>query len=257
MGLDLRALSVASGAFMNDEQILAEVEELLRSSPPQSAFMGQVNEEVIGWLGRTSAVLAKWDFTQSPSVSLHISAILGEEPLQMAAPPGPAYRGLRTFLHRARHDLRMKTVGPLSVLIPDGKPFDYFNEIRKITEMARSDLLFVDPYLDADFVARYLPQIASGVTVRLLTSKNKLSALRPAVETFEKQSGLQVQLRSVSSGLHDRYVFVDEKICYLSGASFKDGAVQSPTTLIQIMDAFETTFQHYQEMWTAAKNERA
>ena len=66
-----------------------------------------------------------------------------------------------TLLHQARHDLRMKTVGPLSVQIPDGKPFDYFDEIRKITQMASSDLLFVDPYLDAEFVSRYLPQITS------------------------------------------------------------------------------------------------
>lgn len=245
---------------MNDEQLLAEVEDLLRSSPPQLAFifmdMEQGNEEVLGWLGRTRAVLEKWDSTKDASFSNAVRTILAEGDLRMLSPPGPAYRELKTFLYQARHDLRMKTVGPLSVLFPDGKPFDYFDEIRKITEMASGDLLFVDPYLNAEFVSRYLPQIASGVTVRLLTSKKKLSALLPAVETFVMQSGLQVQVRSVSSGLHDRYVFVDEKICYLSGTSFKDGARQSPTTLIQITDAFETTFKNYQGMWAAAKIER-
>ena len=239
---------------MNDEGLLAEVEDLLRSSPPQSAFMGQENEEVLGWLGRTGAILEKWDFTKSPFISSHITALLAEGTMRMITPPGPAYRGLRTFLYRARHDLRMKTVGPLSVLIPDGKPFDYFDEIRKITAMARDDLLFVDPYMGADFVSHYLPQIASGVTVRLLTSK-QLAALLPAVQLLVEQSGQHVQVRSDSS-LHDRYVFVDETICYLSGASFKDGAKRSPTTLTQITDAFGTTFQHYQRMWDAAKVER-
>ena len=76
---------------------------------------------------------------------------------------GPAYRGIRTLLFRAQHDLRMK-MGLLSVAIPGGQPFDYFDEIRKITEMARDDLLFVDPYMDADFVSQYLPQIKSEVT---------------------------------------------------------------------------------------------
>ena len=239
---------------MNDEQLLAEVEDLLRSSPPQSAFVEQENEEVLGWLGRTAAVLEKWDFTNFPFIRSHISAIQGEGTMRRISPPGPAYRGLRTLLYQARHDLRMKTVGPLSVLIPDGKPFDYFDEIRKITEMAREDLLFVDPYMDAEFVSRYLPQITSGVKVRLLTSKNP-SSLLPAVQILVEQNGLQMQVRSVSSGLHDRYVFVDGSICYQSGASFKDGAKRSPTTLTQITDAFEAVFQTYQRMWGDAKVE--
>lgn len=245
---------------MNDEQLLAEVEDLLRSSPPQLAVifmdMGQENEEVLGWLGRTRAVLEKWDSSKDASFSNAVRTILAEGDLRMLSPPGPAYCELKTLLHQARHDLRMKTAGPLTVQIPDGKPFDYFDEIRKITEMASSDLLFVDPYLDAEFVSRYLPQITSGVTVRLLTSK-KLSALLPAVDAFVAQSSLQVQVRSVSSGLHDRYVFVDGTICYQSGASFKDGAKHSPTTLTQITDAFEAVFKHYQGMWDAAKPERS
>ena len=149
----------------------------------------------------------------------------------------------------------MKTVGPLSVAISGGMPFDYFDEIRKITEMAREDLLFVDPYMDAEFVSRYLPQITSGVKVRLLTSKNP-SSLLPAVQILVEQNGLHVQVRSVSSGLHDRYVFVDGTICYQSGASFKDGAKRTPTTLTPITDAFEAIFQVYQSMWDAAKIEQ-
>ena len=75
--------------------------------------------------------------------------------------------------------------------------------------MARNDLLFVDPYLDAEFVSRYLPQVNEEVTVRLLASK-KISSLVPVVEIFVKQSGLRVEVRSAASGLHDRYVFMDE-----------------------------------------------
>ena len=241
---------------MNDEELLAEVEDLLRSSPPQSAFTQQENKEVLGWLGRTGAILEKWDFTKRPSVSGHIRALLAEETMRIIFPPGPAYRGLRTLLFQAQHDLRMKTVGPRTVAIPEGMPFDYFDEIRKITEMARDDLLFVDPYLDAEFVSRYLRPITSGVAVRLLTSK-KLSSLLPAVETLVTQTGLRVEVRSAASGLHDRYVFVDKARCYQSGASFKDGAKQSQTTLTQITDAFETMFQTYQQLWGNAKVEQS
>ena len=239
---------------MNNEELLVEVEDLLKSSPPQSAFTQQENEEVLGWLGRTGAILEKWDSIKGIFASGHIKALLAAGTMRGISPPGPAYRELRTLLFQAQHDIRMKTVGPRTVAIPEGMRFDYFDEIRKITEMARDDILFVDPYLDAEFVSRYLRPITSGVAVRLLTSK-KLSSLLPAVETLVAQSGLSVEVRSATSGLHDRFVFVDKARCYQSGASFKDGAKLSQTTLTQITDAFETMFQNYQRMWCEAKVE--
>lgn len=35
-------------------------------------------------------------------------------------------------------------VGPLSVVVQQGQVFDYFDEVRKVIEPARSDLFFVD-----------------------------------------------------------------------------------------------------------------
>jgi hypothetical protein len=70
---------------------------------------------------------------------------------------------LTSLLHQARADLRMD-VGPLSVVIDKGQVFDYFDELRKVIEPARSDLFCVDPYLDAEFVSHYLPHVAGGTT---------------------------------------------------------------------------------------------
>ena len=237
---------------MDDEHLLAEVEDLLRTSPPRSAFMKQQDsEEVLGWLGRVGAVLEKWDFTKSVFISGHIRALLAEGPLQMISPPGPAYCGLRTLLFQAQNDLRMKTVGPLSIALDAKKPFAYFDEIRKIIGQAREDLLFVDPYLNTEFVARYLSQVKEGVTIRLLASKEIL-ALVEAVRLFVEEHKRQVQVRSVSSSLHDRFVFVDKTSCYQSGASFKDGARKSPTALIQIT-IFKEILQTYEDMWSGAE----
>ena len=232
---------------MQDEELLAEVEDLLSTTPQLSAFE-EPESEVLRWLGRTAAVLREWNPIRSSAATVQINLLLGSSFLQE-----PAYLQLRTLLFEAEHDLRVKTVGPQSTAIPAKKPFVYFDEIRKIIEQAREDLLFVDPYLDAEFVSRYLPQIKGGVMVRLLTSNKKLSSLVPAVEIFLAQTTLQVQVRSVSSGLHDRYVFVDKKRCYQSGVSFKDGARKSPTALIQIMDIFEKIFQAYEDVWDGAE----
>ena len=51
------------------------------------------------------------------------------------------------------------TVGPLSVAVTHGAVFDYFDEVRKALGAAQIELFFVDPYLDSEFVSRYLTQI--------------------------------------------------------------------------------------------------
>jgi len=66
-----------------------------------------------------------------------------------------------------------------------------FDEIRKIIESAKQDLFFIDPYLDAEFVSRYLPHVSAGVSVRLLARK-QLTTLLPAVEQYALQSGATV-----------------------------------------------------------------
>ena len=63
---------------------------------------------------------------------------------------GEGFSALKTLLHRARHDLRMDTVGPMDVSFEAGKVFDYFDGIQKIIEGARSEVFLVDPYLDAE-----------------------------------------------------------------------------------------------------------
>lgn len=138
--------------------------------------------------------------------------------------------------------------------VSKGLVFDYFDEIRKIVETAKQDLLFVDPYLDAEFVSRYLGHVSVGVTTRLL-AREKLATLLPAVDLFAKQSKAAIEVRSAPN-FHDRYVFVDRTACYQSGASFKDGAKSAPTTLTQITDAFTAMLQTYEAIWSGAKVER-
>lgn len=156
---------------------------------------------------------------------------------------------LSALLHRMRFDLLMKTRGPLSTVIGHGQVFDYFDELRKIIEPARQDIFFVDPYLDADFVSRYLPHVNSAATIRLLT-REKLATLMPSVKQFAQQAQRSIEVRSAPK-FHDRYVFVDRSECYQSGASFKDGGRAAPTTLTQIMDAFPAMLQTYETIWSA------
>ena len=234
---------------MKKEQLLAEVEDILRTVPPREAF-DRHDQDRIPWLGRALAAIQRWDVEETPFANLAADELRSF----YAETISNGFERLMTLLHQARHDLRMETVGPTNVLIQSGRVFDYFDEIRKVLEIARSEVFFVDPYLDAEFVSRYLPHVASGVTIRLL-AREKMATLLPAVQAFGQQSHLNLQVRSADH-FHDRYLFVDRSSCYQSGASFKDGAKTAPTTLTQITDAFQAMWDTYEGLWSAGKVER-
>lgn len=234
---------------LTKEQLLAEVEDLLRNAPTRLDIVGNT-ESGLSWFGRFLAVINAWDSKRAMDLTL-VQQLLA---MSTAHQSVNGYRRVLTLLHEARHALRMETVGPLSVAVAHGEVFDYFDELRRIVEMAKKDLLFVDPYIDAEFVSRYLCHVSTGVTIRLL-AREKLATLLPSVDLFAKQSAQTIQVRSAPN-FHDRYVFVDHNACYQSGASFKDGAKSAPTTLSQITDAFAAMSQTYEDLWRRAKVER-
>jgi hypothetical protein len=234
---------------MTKEQLLAEVEDLLRTMPPRATIRHGTDED-LSWLGRVSAVIEQW----TPKKAFFLTQYMDHFYSSNAHVAAEAIRKIITLLHEARHDLRMQTLGPVNVAVPHGMVFDYFDEIRKIIEVAKQELFFIDPYLDAEFVSRYLGHIAPGVTTRLL-AREKLQTLLPAVDAFVQQSKAKVEVRSAPN-FHDRYIFVDRVACYQSGASFKDGAKSSPTTLTQITDAFAPMLQTYEDLWNRANVER-
>jgi hypothetical protein len=219
---------------------------------PTRGTIRHETEENLAWLGRVSALIEHWDPPKSILLRGYLDQLHGG--LLVAREAGEGVRKVVTLLHQARHDLRMKTLGPMNVAVGHGMVFDYFDEVRKIVEAAKQDVFFVDPYLDAEFVSRYLAHVAERVTMRLLT-RERLVTLLPAVDAFVQQSKAQVRVRSAPN-FHDRYIFVDKAACYQSGASFKDGAKTAPTTLTQISDAFGPVLQTYETLWTSAKIER-
>lgn len=239
--------------FSTKEQLLArqlaEIEDTIRTMPPHATILN-LSPENDAWFGRACAAIEGWDKSKSVYVRLALTQVTSTIPNI----PNEGLRNFRMLLHQARHDLLIQMPGSGNVAIPHGMVFDYFDEIRKIIELAKQDLLFVDPYLDADFVSRYLPHVAAGVAIRLL-AREKLTTLLPAVDAFGKQAGRRIEVRS-AAGFHDRYLLVDGTSCYQSGASFKDGAKSAPTTVTQIIDAFAGVSKTYEDIWVGAAVQR-
>lgn len=226
-------------------QLLAEVDDLLRTMPSRTTIRNSSPENE-AWLGRAIALVRLWNPQQAIFFATDVQNINGF----LSQDPQHALTKVMTTLHQVRYDLLLSTTGPLTVAIDRGATFDYFDELRKVIELGKIDIFFVDPYLDAEFVSRYLTHVEQSANIRLLTNKC-LATLLPAVQLIKQQHGLNIEVRSASN-LHDRYLFVDKSSCYHSGASFKDGAKKAPTTLTQIVDAFNEVYGLYQNAWDNA-----
>ena len=236
---------------MNKEEcrkVLAEIEEVLRTRPP-IATIRHDSFENIDWLGRACAVINDWN----PMRSLQFEAYVADIHQTMERATTRGYINAQILLTQARYDLVNLLDDTPNVLAEKGQHFVYFDEIRKIVELAISEVFFIDPYLDADFVSQYLPFVKEGVRVRLLTNKS-LTTLLPAVTAFTNQSKNSIEVRS-SQSLHDRFVLVDRKTCHQSGASFKDGPKNASTTIIQIHEAFDAIKSTYENLWSGAAKE--
>ena len=225
-------------------QLLSEIEDVLRTAPAGDYRVGQ--PDALGWIGRASSLLKRWNMTKGILFDAHAGGVFAPG----STFPASHHMNMLLILNEARHDLRLNEVGPLSIALQKGAVLDYFDEVRKVLATAKTDLLFVDPYVDPEFIARYTPQVPAGVTVRLL-SKKGIAALLPAVELAERQHGLSIQVRGTND-LHDRFVFVDRTYGYQSGASFKDGGRLSPTIFSQITDALTQVLGVYESLWKEA-----
>ena len=136
--------------------------------------------------------------------------------------------------------------------------FKYFDNLRKIFQLATSEIFVVHPYLDADFISAYAPFVNAGVSLRLLTGTRKryLDTLLPAAKALSAAQALTIAVRSDES-FHARFIFIDRKDCYFSGASFKDGAQNAPTIICQIFDAIQSMWKTYDDLCAKAKTEYA
>jgi hypothetical protein len=229
------------------ESLLAELEDVVRTQPAAGTIRHNT-PEVRQWIGRAVAAISAWDAVLGEQAGTHARLLrggFGREAFQNG-------EMLIDLLYVAHSSARLHTIGPVNTAIGSGLVFDYFDEIRKIIETARADLFFIDPYLDAEFVSRYLPHARAGTTIRLL-AREKISTLLPAVAAFAQQSQASLVVRS-AFGFHDRYVVIDGARCYQSGASFKDGARNAPTAVTQIGDAFEAVRDTYEGIWSTGKS---
>lgn len=231
---------------LSPEQILAELDDVTRTIPTIESIIAS-SDESIYWIGRARAAMYLWN----PIRSAEFNALLPRLHIAIEAQQKAAYRQIRILLAAVLHELRLQTKGPTAIHIEKGRPFDYFDQLRKIIESATKEVFIVDRYLSADFASRYLPFVKPSVNVRILASMH-VAKLAPALSLSATQNRSVIELRKSSQDTHDRHIFIDGSICYLSGGSFCDGGALASTTLTEIVDAANAVLTTCEDAWQRA-----
>jgi len=116
----------------------------------------------------------------------------------------------------------------------DRSEHDAYVEIRALLQRAEKDIVIVDPYIDQSILTLLSACIKPGMSVRLLTSKIPNDFVLEAKKWVAQHAGLSLEVRTTKE-FHDRFVVLDNTVCWHVGASIKD-AGQKAFMLSQLED---------------------
>ncbi|RUP10185.1 hypothetical protein [Hyphomicrobium sp.] len=238
---------------LTKHQVLAEIEDVIRAMPDTDKLHWD-SLDVLAWLGRATAVIENWSMAKSVAWTMAVND------LRRGGISADGRARVIMLLHQAHNDLRMKTIGPANLAIGQGHVFDYMDAMRKIISLAKTDILFVDRYLNGSFASQFLPLVSDGVSIRLLTRRDAktekaLLSLIPLATAFKTQHGVSIEIRSHNDH-HQRYIFLDKSSAYESGSSFKDGPTTAGSTIIQQTgDVLSQLISTHESLWQTANIE--
>jgi hypothetical protein len=136
----------------------------------------------------------------------------------------PSYAKRRTFIRDA--------FAPLLADIDDdatareaffmkGADHDAYTHIRSPLQLAKTSLFIIDPYMDGSIYLMLGTVAAAPIAVQIMTSKAPTDFGLEGQKFVKQHPGFTLEIRKTKE-FHDRFVIVDDRKCYLLGASIKD-----------------------------------
>lgn len=214
---------------------------------------GSISDETNIWLGKAAALIE-----QAGDLGDRVSFKVAVQNLNTAL-HAVNVQTIKSIIYAAL--ARAELAAPLSVqgsFIQAGGTFDAFLAFGKAVGGAAKSVMIVDPYADDKALTDFAVQVPEGVSVRVLTdAEYRKPTLKPAAERWLDQHGalrpLEVRL-TPKKVLHDRLIFVDDKLVWTFGQSLNAIAARSPTSIVRVdpeTSALKVTA--YSELWAAAR----
>jgi hypothetical protein len=129
-----------------------------------------------------------------------------------------------------------------------GQIYDFYTDIREITQQAKNEVFLIDAYPDEDVLNLYIEKVPAGIKIRILTNKPQANFLKVA-QMFKAKPGVTFEVRE-SKDCHDRLFFVDDN-CWVMGQSLKD-AGKKPTYLVKI-ESHQLFRKVFEDLWNQGR----
>jgi hypothetical protein len=231
---------------MNTAVLLAELQLMANNIPDFRSFTS-TSREHFEWLGKTHALIARWNSPEAISFSM-VSGFLGMPQTR----EGHLIK-LMGILHRALADLQLDTPSKPDQAFGPGAVYDFFKALKDLLSTATKTVMVVDPYLDDQVFDTYVSGINLSVNVNLLTTKVG-EQFRPALDRYRSQHAQEIQVRKTKA-IHDRVVMIDGNSCWVLGQSINNAAKTKPTYIAPVSsDTAAEKIRTYQEIWNASES---
>lgn len=230
---------------MDPHVLLAQLRALLARVPDFAAMRGLPMEHTT-WLAQAYALVSRWDQFEAIPFKTASDFLIGglNRDINIAQIFGT--------IHRAIADLELKVPETKNQVFGPGAVYDFFKALSDLLSSAKTSLLIVDPYMDAQVFDTYLSKAPAGVAIRLLIGRASPD-LKAAAEKFVAQYHANIEIRT-STELHDRVIFIDSDVCWVLGQSIKDAAVKKTTYLAPLSPDVAAIKQPlYESIWQQAR----
>ena len=164
---------------------------------------------------------------------------------------------LNKALREIGWEIRQNGLAPVAgdvreLFFGDRSEHDAYVEIRSMLQRADKVLTIVDPYIDQSILTLLSACVKPGMFVRLLASKIPNDFALEAKKWIAQHKDVPLGVRTTKE-FHDRFVVLDDAVCWHVGASIKD-AGQKAFMLSQIEDANNRAalITQLNKSWTSA-----
>jgi hypothetical protein len=233
---------------LDPHALYIELGRLVQTMP---AFQIPLKPDDYHWCGRASAVIATTGDVMD--IAQFDTAVQ-----MLTTSHGNTAHDIRAVLYRALAKAELAApVAARGAFIPVGEHLDAFAALHKVLSTAKSDVLIVDPYLDARALLDFAPSAPDRVALRLVADEKKHApTLLPAAQRWIARYGvirpLQARL-AATRVLHDRLIIVDGRDVWDVSQSLKDLAARSPASITRAdAEGAVMKIDFYEDVWKAS-----
>jgi hypothetical protein len=139
------------------------------------------------------------------------------------------------------------------LFFPKGTQHDAYVEIRYLLQMAKESIILIDPWVDSSLFSLLASVAGRDLEVHILTSRVPADFNLEAKKFIAQHARFRMEVR-LTAEFHDRFVLIDNNVCYHIGASVKDAGSKA-FMMSRIEDARnrEVLLAQHRQSWDAAK----